>query len=129
MLLVAVMTSGCVEEDGKDSKVIPVISIYDNGNWTLANKIDVTKNPVVFDLCILSDGRFRDVTVESNDPQCSVEVVSPSKPKYSDDGRLIGYTYVLRIDMRQEKIIKLIITHHETKYLKDIPCSVTLIRK
>jgi len=130
MLFGAVMISGCGEKlYGPDSDFYPEIAVWYNDKVVNYGKIDVTEMPSIFDLSFFSNGQLKDVTLESNDPQCSVEIVSHSKPEYTDDGRLIGYTYVLRIDMQQEKSIKLVIEHHEMEWFKNPPCSVTLIRK
>lgn len=133
IVLGAAMLAGCDDGDGGE-KAPPIIwYTYDNGNTEYVNggklKIDVTGKPSVFDLCLFSLGCFRDVSVESEDPQCSAEIVGTPGPEYSDDGKFLGYSNVLRIDMRQEKSIKLTISHHETEWLSDLPRVVTLFRK
>lgn len=132
ILLGAMMISGCVEEDGKYEKVIPVVWLTnDNGDIEVVNNgnIDVTNKPSTFDLCLFSNGCFKDISVESDDPQCSANAKQFPEPEYTEDGRLWRYSNILRIEMRQEESIKLIINHQETKNLKNIPISVTLFRK
>lgn len=133
IVLGAAMLAGCDNnKDGEYDLPPDLRYTYDNGKEIeVLNDctIDVTEKQDAFDLSFFSNALFKNISVESSDPQCLAEIAGDPEPKYRDDGRLMGYTQTIHIDMRQEKSIKLNITYHGKKFLFGSSISFSLIRK
>ena len=103
---------------------------YKSGNdWKKANgsKIDVTEMPDVFVLQFRSDG-FGQVEVITDGTKCSAEIINTSI-KTTTSGQQI-YDQDVRIDMRDEQTIDILISKPYSKWCKkDASCRVTLVRR
>ena len=103
---------------------------YKSGNdWKKANgsKIDVTEMPDVFVLQFRSDG-FGQVEIITDGTKCSAEIINTSI-KTTTSGQQI-YDQDVRIDMRDEQTIDILISKPYSKWCKkDASCRVTLVRR